>query len=183
MEELISEKEGQWLLELARDALNKALMKKPPPEKKVFYLSKALKEKHGLFVSLWLEKQLRGCVGTILPSLCLDEAIKTHAIKAALNDIRFSPVTEEELGRIKIEISILSQPTPIETSQIELGVHGLLICHGNSSGVLFPHIPLEYGWDKATFVQQLCMKAGLAPDALQAGADLFSFKMQSFKET
>lgn len=182
MVEIVTPKEAEWLIDLARTAIQEKLTKAPPSETKLLLFSKTLKEKHGLFVSLWQGNDLRGCIGTPHPPEHLEQAVKSIALRAAFHDIRFPPITDEELQKIKIEISVLTPLSLIEPNQIELGIHGVVVCQEKSSALLFPNIPVEYGWDVTTFLQQLCLKAGLPIDAWENGADLFGFQMQVCKE-
>lgn len=179
---VISQKEAEWLFDLARSALYSNFTKTLPSERKRFFLSKTIKETHGIFVTLWNGAIMRGCIGTPFPFECLEDAVQTMAVRSALYDSRFTPVTIEELPHIRIEISILTPLTPIQPHQIELGVHGLFINHPNSSGLLFPQVPIEEGWDVKMFLEQLCLKADLPPHAWKEGADLLAFKMQVVSE-
>ncbi len=181
MENVISAQEAEWLLELARSALEKAVSQNPTPEQKRFYLSKAFQEVHGVFVTLWNGAVMRGCIGTPFPGKTLNEAVQELVVRAALHDPRFTPVTTEELPSIRIEISILTPLTPIRPDQIVLGVHGLFINYEKSSGLYFPQVPIEEGWDLKTFLDELCLKAGLSSNSWQEGADLFAFEMQNIR--
>jgi uncharacterized protein (TIGR00296 family) len=88
------------------------------------------------------------------------------AAAAALRDPRFSPVSDAELGQIDLEISLL---TPLEqiddTGLIEVGRHGICVERGFNRGVLLPQVAVENRWNRDTFLNQTCLKAGLPPDA------------------
>jgi len=105
-------------------------------------------------------------------------------LSASLNDPRFPPLTEEELRDIDIEISVLSPLKEIQdVSEIEVGRHGIYITRGYQSGVLLPQVATEYGWDRETFLQHTCQKAGLPPDAWkQEGTKIEIFDAQVFGE-
>jgi uncharacterized protein len=182
MQELISKIEGKWLTDLAREALRTVLTKSLQAEKKHFYLSSVLKEKHGLYVSLWSDNKLRGCIGSPFPDECLEKAVQNFAVEAALDDERFSPVSAEELSQIKIEIAILSPMIPIEPREIELGVHGLIFHKSNHFSLLLPEVPIEYGWTVKMFLENLCLKARLSPNDWETGAELYGFETQIIKE-
>ena len=85
---------------------------------------------------------------------------------AAFRDPRFQPLKQNELSDLEIEISVL---TPIEeindVEKIEVGKHGIIIEKGNYSGLLLPQVATEYGWDRETFLEHTCQKAGLPPNA------------------
>lgn len=130
----------------------------PPTEK--------LGEKFGAFVTLKRNGRLRGCIGHIVGSAPLVETIFEMARAAAFGDPRFPELDEAELDGLEIEISILSPITPCpDPNEIEVGRHGLLVQQGMSQGLLLPQVPLEWKWDRETFLRQTCHKAGLPPDA------------------
>lgn len=180
--EMVSEKDQQLLLELARHAIQTTIQKGrrlPAVES----LSPLLREKRGTFVTLW-EDQLRGCIGFPYPVKPLAEAVQEAAVSAALQDPRFPPVRLEELSHLEIEISVLTVPKAIERSQIQVGVHGLIASRGNRSGLLLPQVAMEYHWDAKAFVEQTCVKAGLPADAWKDDdINLFAFEAQVFSET
>jgi hypothetical protein len=103
---------------------------------------------------------------------------------AALEDRRFRPVSESELGILEYEISVLSPLRKVEDiNQIHVGQHGLLIRKGDYEGVLLPQVPTEEGWDRDTFLKQVCVKAGLPEQAWKdEDADLFMFSALVFAE-
>ncbi len=136
----------------------------------------------GVFSSLYLEGQLRGCVGYVLPSNSVYRAVAETARAAAFEDTRFYPVTMEEARHLQIELSILSPPQPIAAEAIEIGRHGLLIGMSGRRGLLLPQVPVEHHWDRLTFLQQTCRKAGLPIDAWQRGATIEAFTAEVFGE-
>jgi uncharacterized protein len=129
-------------------------------------------EPSGVFVTLYKNDKLRGCIGYPLPFLPLWKAIINASKGAAFNDQRFSPVTKEELKDISIEVTVLSKPEVIDVKKpetilehIKIGETGLLIEKGPFSGLLLPQVAKEYNWDKITYLEQLCFKAGLDNDS------------------
>lgn len=139
-----------------------------------------LAEPRGGFATLYLHDQLRGCIGYVLPKTSVYRTIAETAGAAAFEDPRFLPVTLEEARHLKIELSILSRPQPIAAESIEIGRHGLLIgMHGNR-GLLLPQVPIEHNWDRETFLQQTCRKAGLPLDAWRNGATIEAFTAEIF---
>jgi len=128
--------------------------------------SKTLKEQRGAFVTLNKHGSLRGCIGYIEGYKPLYEAVAEMAEAAAFRDPRFMPLTQDEWKDIEIEISVL---TPLERitdiNQIKAGKHGIYIKKGFYSGLLLPQVATEYGWDRKTFLEQTCRKAGLPSDA------------------
>ena len=101
---------------------------------------------------------------------------------AAFDDPRFSPVTNAEWHQIDIEVSVLTPLEPVlETSTIQTGVHGLYIRKGLHSGLLLPQVATEYGWDRETFLEQTCRKAGLHKDAWkEMETEIYCFRAQVF---
>ena len=142
-----------------------------------------LAEPRGGFTSLYLAGQLRGCVGYVLPKSSVYRTVAETARSAAFEDTRFYPVTLQEVSGLKVELSILSRPEPIAAESIEIGRHGLLITMGGHRGLLLPQVPVERNWDRETFLQQTCGKAGLPSDAWQKGAKIEAFTAEVFGET
>lgn len=137
----------------------------------------AFKTPLGVFVTLKKKGNLRGCIGLPEPVLPLGLAVIQAAIHAATKDPRFPPVKTEELNSIAIEISVLSPMRRIsDPKTVKVGSHGLLIKKSGRSGLLLPQVAVENGWDRMTFLEQICLKAGLPPDAWRTGAELYVFE-------
>jgi AmmeMemoRadiSam system protein A len=125
-----------------------------------------LREKRGAFVTLKKHGELRGCIGHIIGDRPLAETVATMAVAAAFEDPRFPPVKEEELKDLDIEISVLTPLRRINNvEEIQVGLHGIILQQGGHSGLLLPQVATEYGWDRNTFLEYTCRKAGLPPDA------------------
>lgn len=138
----------------------------------------------GAFVSLHEEGRLRGCIGRIVGGSPVVETIRGMALAAAFEDPRFDPLVASELPRVDIEITLLSPMERLASVEdIEIGRHGLYIVKGWHSGLLLPQVPVEFGWDRETFLEQLCYKAGLHAGAWKASdTELFSFEGIVFGE-
>lgn len=141
-----------------------------------------LAEKRGAFTTLHLRGKLRGCIGYVIPQHSLYRTVAETARAAAFDDPRFPPVTAEDYPYLKIEISVLSTIRPIRPHEIVIGRHGLIISKGNHRGLLLPQVPVEWGWDRETFLAQTCQKAGLQPDAWTQDAELQGFTAEVFGE-
>jgi AmmeMemoRadiSam system protein A len=137
-------------------------------------------EPRGVFTSLYLAGNLRGCVGYVLPTTSLYRAVAETARAAAFDDSRFSPLTEAEVPLLEIQLSVLSPPQTIEPHNIEIGRHGLLISLQRRRGLLLPQVAVEHQWDRKTFLEQTCLKAGMPADAWQKGASLQAFSAEIF---
>jgi len=174
-----SPEERSVLLQLAHESILSALegreipLDPPTPH---------LAEPRGVFASLYLHGQLRGCVGYVLPVGPVYRTVADTARAAAFDDTRFSPVKFEEAQDLEIELSILSVPEPIATDAVEIGRHGLLISMAGQRGLLLPQVPVEHHWDRVTFLEQTCRKAGLPSDAWQKGATIEAFSAEVFGE-
>jgi AmmeMemoRadiSam system protein A len=169
--------ERRLLLTLAHESIAAALEQRAfeavPP-------SPHLAEKRGAFTTLHLSGKLRGCIGYVFSSQSLYRTVAETAKSAAFDDPRFQPVTPEEAAELKIEISVLSPLRPITAEEVVIGKHGLVVIQGNRRGLLLPQVPVEWGWDRETFLSQTSQKAGLAPDAWQHGAELQAFTAEVF---
>ncbi len=121
-----------------------------------------LDSKSGVFVTIKIGTELRGCIGYITTDKPLVETIKDAATAAAFQDPRFPPLQQSEYHGIDLEISILSEPYPMnDYNEIVLGEHGLILEEHGKRGLLLPQVPLEHGMDKNQFLNAICRKAGL----------------------
>ncbi|MBG0776185.1 MAG: AmmeMemoRadiSam system protein A [Desulfovibrionaceae bacterium] len=141
-----------------------------------------LKQPLGAFVTLKIADALRGCIGNVIAENPLHQTIAAMARAAAFEDPRFPPLSAGEYERLSIEISILGPLTECPNpALVEVGRHGLLISHRGRSGLLLPQVPLEWGWDRETFLRHTCQKAGLpADDWKDPDARLFWFEAEVF---
>jgi AmmeMemoRadiSam system protein A len=144
--------------------------------------SEHLAECRGAFTTLHLNGRLRGCIGYVFPTQSLYRTVAETAKSAAFDDPRFEPVTVAEAPYLKAEISVLSPLRPVTPELVVVGKHGLVVTQGNRRGLLLPQVPVEWDWDRETFLAQTCMKAGLSPDAWKHGAELQVFTAEVFGE-
>jgi hypothetical protein len=188
----ISDEEGAYLVKLARRAMETYLKTKKiiepddAPEK--------LRTPCGVFTTLnkvtATGKELRGCIGLPYPVKPLAEAVVTSAISSAVEDPRFPPVSQSELGEIVVELSVLTPPQYIAVKkpsdypkEVGVGVDGLIVERGGRSGLLLPQVPVEWGWDAEEFLTQCCLKAWLPPDSwLNEGTRISKFQAIIFEE-
>lgn len=182
MKEIVNKEQQKILLKLGRDTIATYLESR----KRIDFSSDEaeLQAKCGAFVTLKEDDQLRGCIGYITSNRPLYETIIDCSIAAATEDPRFPPVQKEELGSsVSIEISVLSPPKKInDIKEIEVGEHGLIISKGFYRGLLLPQVATENNWDKTTFLQHTCLKAGLPINAWQEDALIEIFSAQVFGE-
>lgn len=174
--EFSSEERG-ILLKLAHEAIVSKLENR---EISFESSSSHLAEPRGVFTTIYLYGGLHGCVGFIFPMTSLYRNVAETARSAAFEDTRFSPITREESSALKISLSVLSPLSPIAPEEIEIGRHGLLISMAGHRGLLLPQVPVEHGWDRITFLQHTCRKAGLPADAWKNGAQIEAFTAEVF---
>jgi AmmeMemoRadiSam system protein A len=174
--EEFSRDERVMLLSLARQAIRCALNRESP---EFVIPSERLRQPRGVFTTITIDGKLRGCVGQPFPVQPLAEAVASTAASAAMRDPRFSPLSFVEFPLVRISLSVLSPIFSIRPDEIELGRHGLLISLGTRHGLLLPQVPVEMGWDLATFLEQTCRKSGLASDAWNNGAQIEAFTTEA----
>jgi len=185
----IEKEDKKLLLDLARNAIESEFNKEDIDE----FLKKQVQKfntKQGAFVTLHKNKELRGCIGHILPVMPLWKAILSNAKSAAFSDPRFPPLKREELPFIKLEISVL---TPLEklkcepekySEKIKIGKHGLFIEGSNyNSGVLLPQVFVEWEATPLKALQMTCQKAGLNVNAWKdVSTSVYTFEAIVFRE-
>ncbi len=175
---MLNDIQKKSLLKLAYDVIYSRLYRSKyvSPEDSLF------EEKRGIFVSLHIDKALRGCIGYIVGYKSILESVKEMAVAAAFRDPRFPLLQKDELPDLEIELSILSELELVDDlSQIVIGRDGLFLEHPRGSGLLLPQVATEWGWDRETFLKQLCQKAGLPPSVLQDGdSKIFRFEAEIF---
>ncbi len=155
----LTEGEKATLLRAAREAIAGRLQRQEPAAPPA---TPALRERCGAFVTLHKGGRLRGCIGYVEARKPLLETVREMAVASAFQDPRFPPLGPEELPQVDIEISVLSPLRRIESAEeIQVGVHGVMLSRGFNSGLLLPQVATEYGWDRETFLDHTCRKAGL----------------------
>ncbi len=163
--EMIVHEHRTRLLHVARTSIA-AVFDGTDPDWSPEDFDETLRRPSGAFVTLTIDGDLRGCIGSIEPVAALFRAVATGAVSAAFRDPRFIPMTKAELARVHIEISVMGpieQVTDAET--IVCGRDGLIVRRGHRAGLLLPQVASERGWDRDTFLRQTCVKAGLPPEA------------------
>lgn len=172
--------EKKRLHQIAKQSIEARLRGDNPP--RLDKLTATLEEPRGAFVTLKKHGELRGCIGHIVGSKPLAETVAEMAEAAAFLDRRFPAVTAGEFSELEIEISAL---TPLErvsdVGMIQVGTHGILMRRGSASGVLLPQVAVEYGWDRTTFLEQTCRKAGLSKDVWKdRDTEIYIFSAEVF---
>jgi AmmeMemoRadiSam system protein B/AmmeMemoRadiSam system protein A len=177
----LSEAQQEELLGLARAAIAKHLETGQTPNLETD--DPVLARRSGAFVTLRKGEELRGCIGHMWIDTPLAQVVQQMAVSAATADPRFPPLTPEELDEISLEISVLSPMRRVtDLEQIEVGSHGLVIMQNGRQGVLLPQVPVEQGWNREEFLENLCLKAGLPDDCWIDRPTLYSFTAIVFGE-
>ncbi len=179
----LSDAEKTELLRIARASVESAVR-----EHKVYQpvtpASGVLLQERGAFVTLTKNGDLRGCIGYTSPIYPLYQTVRDVAALAALRDPRFPPVRESELKELQYEVSVLSPMQHVlDAKAIKVGEHGLLIKKRRQEGLLLPQVPVEQHWDRAEFLQEVSLKAGLPAEAWRDDdTDLFTFTATVFSD-
>ncbi len=172
--------ERRILLRIAHESILSSFTDKSlPPEP----ASPRLVEPRGVFTTLYLQRGLRGCVGYAMPVAPLYRAVAETARAAAFEDSRFWPVTKDEAPQLEVSLSVLSRLFTIHPEDVEIGRHGLVVALGAHRGLLLPQVAIECNWDRETFLDQTCRKAGLPVDAWRKGATLEAFTAEVFGDS
>jgi uncharacterized protein len=137
----------------------------------------------GAFVTVFVRRELHGCVGLPEAREPLGQVVRYCARAAAFGDPRFPPVTPADLKDLSLEISVLTPAEPVaDPAVVEVGRHGLVVEQGAARGLLLPQVAAEHGWTREQFLDHTCIKAGLRPDAWRRGASVYAFEAVVFAE-
>jgi len=180
-DEVLDHESRRRLLEVARRAIGACLAGQPLPKPVDL---PGVTARGGAFVTLKRRgsHELRACVGYLEAGLPAVETV-SRAAAGACRDERFAPMGPAELAELRIEISLLGPLRPIAPEDVQVGVHGLLLRSRGRSGLLLPQVPVEHGWDRQTFLDHTCLKAGLPPGSWRAPkAELLGFTAVVFGE-
>jgi uncharacterized protein len=189
MSNSLTNEEKLILLKVAREALEHGVTGRslPPLDRNV--LTPKLIEQGSSFVTLTINTELRGCIGALEAYQPLVEDVREHAIAAALEDPRFPPVEPAELNRIRLEISRLTAPLPLEYSSAEdlikklkPHVDGVILKNGNRRATFLPQV-----WEKipdpVEFLEHLCRKMGMKENAWRIlPMDVLVYQVEEFQE-
>jgi AmmeMemoRadiSam system protein A len=180
---VLTDDQRNTLLTLARESIRAGLDGRRPDLSEDDF-DEQLRRPAGAFVTLTSHGELRGCIGSIIAVEPLYRAVASSALAAAFRDPRFFPLQGAELDDIALEISVMG---PIErvtdVNDIVVGRDGLIISRGRNVGLLLPQVATDYEWDRDTFLDQTCVKAGLPPGTWRdAGTKIEKFSAEVFGE-
>ncbi len=174
------------LLGLASNSIRHGLEHGRPRPVNPSEFSDPLAQRRASFVTLKLDRELRGCIGSLVALRTLVEDVSYNAHAAAFSDKRFNPVTIEEATRLAISISVLSPPEDLSvSSEAELlsvlrpRVDGLVIEEGKRRGTFLPAV-WESLPEPADFVRQLKSKAGFEADYWSDQVRCKRYSVESF---
>jgi AmmeMemoRadiSam system protein A len=187
MKQDIDVDQANILLKIAREAIGSRLNVRYVATE--LPIGSWLEELAATFVTLKIDGQLRGCIGTLTPIESLKESIRKNACNAAFHDNRFRPLTEEEFDRIHIDISILTESreliyTDAENliSKLQPGKDGVTLRYGRSGATFLPQV-----WEQLPtpelFLGHLCRKAGLPESCWRDNhPEIETYQVQCFTE-
>jgi hypothetical protein len=149
----LSKKDEADLLGIARLTMEAKVRNGAIPKLDITGFSENIKRPCGAFVTLMKDGELRGCIGSFDPAEPLYTVVKQMAVAASTRDHRFSKVSEEELDKIDLEVSVLTPMIKVGSiKEIVLGKHGIYIKKGSSSGTFLPQVATETGWTLEEFL-------------------------------
>ena len=191
MEDKLTLEEQQILLRLAREAVERGVKgeKLSPLDESSLPLN--LREKGSSFITLTHHGELRGCIGALEPYQSLAEDVREHAVAAALKDPRFPAVRIEELNGIKIEVSRLRRPIPLDfkdandlLSKLRPHVDGVILRDSATGrrGTFLPQV-WEKISDPAEFLNNLCYKMGMSENTWRSRhLEVLTYEVEEFHE-
>lgn len=183
----LGEETRRTLLKLARSTIRYYFehKKKPSADDLGVAITDDMKKIMGAFVTLKFADsgRLRGCIGEYPSGKSIYQAVIDKALSAALEDPRFPALSPGELEKLRIEISAIYPPRPVDSwKDIVIGKHGMIISKNGRRAVYLPQVAPEQGWDLAETLSHLSQKAGLPPDAWKEGAAFAVFEAEVFGE-
>jgi len=185
----LSQHQGQTLIKLARETISQKLghvSDKIDPDS---LRDLDFQERRGTFVTLTIDGRLRGCIGSLQTTASILEGVRRNAVNAAFHDPRFSKLEAENLDKIEIEVSILTDPQPLEyldgmdlLAKLRPHVDGVILRKGSASATFLPQV-----WEQLPrpedFLSQLCRKAGLPAIEWKKGKlKILTYQVQYFEE-
>ncbi len=187
----LSKNQGQALVRLARRTIMERLGQETAGDEPGNLTDSSFQEMRGTFVTLTIKDQLRGCIGSLDTTDSILEGVRRNAVNAAFNDPRFSPLKADELDQVDIEVSILTEPQPLEyqdggdlLSKLRVNVDGVILRKGSASATFLPQV-----WEQLPlpekFLSHLCEKASLPGDAWEnekEKLEVLTYQVQYFEE-
>jgi AmmeMemoRadiSam system protein B/AmmeMemoRadiSam system protein A len=173
----LNEQEKSQVIDAAKQGVRSAVLNKQI-EIDQKDLPKSLQGKYSAFVTITKNGELRACMGHTFPQQQLMKEVHDVGKLAATSDYRFGAVRKDELDDIEYEVSLMSRMRRImDPMEVEPGKDGLYIRLGGRAGLLLPQVAAERNWDKNTFLENICLKAGLPINSYKdPDAEIYVFK-------
>ncbi len=187
--EEFSEEEKEFLLNLAEKSAEKYLKKGEKIEISLKKVPENLRKERGCFVTFKKDGKLRGCIGHIFARKPLYECVIENSINAAVNDIRFNPISYEELKESSLEISVLSSLELLEyenseelLNKLKAFEHGVVLKRGNFQSTYLPVVWKQIP-DKVLFLNNLCLKAGIEKECWKdSKTEIYVYTAENFSQ-
>jgi len=189
----LSTEQGRTLVDLARLAIAEELNVESRAVSSSEIQSRlndpVFDQQRGTFVTLHIQDQLRGCIGSLVETDPLRTSVRKNAVNAAFRDPRFPPLGQNEFPEISIEVSILTEPQPLDYSgpedlmnRLRPNIDGVILSKGPARSTFLPQV-----WEQLAkpedFLGHLCLKAGLSADAWKKEhPEIQIYQVQYFEE-
>lgn len=176
---------NQEILDLAHQAIEAKFNQNTPPSKQTLTQQhQEFSQPQATFVTITLDGNLRGCIGSIVAHRDLYDDLISNAQNAAFSDPRFPPLGHEEFEKVDIEVSLLTQAKPLMyeniqdlKSKIKTGHHGVILKLNNAQATFLPQV-----WEQLPTFEQffahLCQKARLNEKCLEQHPEIFTYEVQ-----
>lgn len=173
------------LLSIARATIASQLGKSHAADESAAWL----KQQGASFITLNLDKKLRGCIGSLQAHRALLDDVKANAAAAAFKDPRFKPLTAAEYDNIEVEISLLSPLSKLSftdeasaLAQLKPHVHGVIFHYGHHRSTYLPQVWENFS-DPYMFLATLKQKAGLPPNFWDASVTIQTYTVTKLRES
>ncbi len=177
----LSDAERRELVRYARETIDRFVTTGTAPLSRD--TAPRLLRRQGAFVTIKKDAELRGCIGRLVPNGPLHWLVGAVALEAAVADPRFGPVRPSELGRLEVEVSLLTVPRQVAgPDDLVPGRDGVVLVKDGKSAVFLPEVVVEQGWTRDQWLDELSVKAGLTRGAWRDGAMLFAFQSEVIRE-
>ena len=177
----LTEDDRRALVAYARETIDRFVRTSTAPMSRD--VAPRLLRRQGAFVTIRKDGELRGCVGRLVPNGPLHWLVGAVALEAAVADPRFGPVRPNELGRLEVEVSLLTMPRQVPgPDDLVPGRDGVVLVKDGKSAVFLPEVAADEGWTRDEWLDELSVKAGLEKGAWRDGAMLFAFRTEVIRE-
>ena len=186
---LFAETKTSLITGIARDAIVESFSRQTLIDRSSLIISYPFLQKDAaVFVTLNKREQLRGCIGSLKAHRSLIDDLVSNSRSAAIKDLRFIPLKKDELGKLEVDVSILTAPEAIKYDsvdslrrQVMVGQDGIVLEHGKHRATYLPKVWEQInGFDD--FFSSLCQKAGLGDNCLAMRPDIYRYSVKKYSE-